>query len=82
MTHDLEFAAGVVDSAAIDVLLNDMCSVPPPGFVPASAGLEGPPAALDGDPQHVCRACTETGVCGAAFHTRKALMNHYRAHHN
>eukprot|EP00959_Pyramimonas_sp_CCMP1952_P046674 974963-Pyramimonas_sp.AAC.1 len=87
MTHDLEFAAGVVDSEAIDVLLNgmnvfgnkeemeDFCmidmgvlwasrsrvQVPPPGFAPTSAGLEGPPAALGGDPHHACRACTETG---------------------
>eukprot|EP00959_Pyramimonas_sp_CCMP1952_P052592 1099526-Pyramimonas_sp.AAC.1 len=95
MTHDLEFAAGVVDSEAIDVLLNgmntfsnkeemeDFCmldmgvlrasrsrvQVPPTGFLLASERLERPPAAPDGDPQFSCRASTETGLCGAAFHT-------------
>eukprot|EP00959_Pyramimonas_sp_CCMP1952_P160414 3355229-Pyramimonas_sp.AAC.1 len=56
--------------------------VPPTGFLLASERPERPPAAPDGDPRLTCRASTETGLCGAACHTRKALMNHYRARHN
>eukprot|EP00959_Pyramimonas_sp_CCMP1952_P227309 4752438-Pyramimonas_sp.AAC.1 len=56
--------------------------VPPIGSLLASERLEGPPAAPDGDPQLRCRASTEAGLCGAASHTREALMNHYRAQHN
>eukprot|EP00959_Pyramimonas_sp_CCMP1952_P003875 81687-Pyramimonas_sp.AAC.1 len=56
--------------------------VPPTGFLLAPERLERPPAAPAGDPPLRCRASTETGFCGAAFHTRKALLNHYRAHHN
>eukprot|EP00959_Pyramimonas_sp_CCMP1952_P230780 4824407-Pyramimonas_sp.AAC.1 len=55
---------------------------PPPGSLPVLDGFGGAPAAPEGDPQFRCMASTGSGRFGGSFHTRKALMNNYRAHHN